>query len=73
MTVNPSCLAKFSSANKEAEFPLLDAASYDKVCTETLDSLCYYFEEITEGASNLGSTDVTYGVSHLFFIFASVK
>ncbi|XP_055843870.1 frataxin homolog, mitochondrial [Episyrphus balteatus] len=59
--INPSCLAKFSSANKEADFPLLDAASYDKVCTETLDSLCYYFEEITEGANNLGSTDVTYG------------
>ncbi|XP_055914245.1 frataxin homolog, mitochondrial [Eupeodes corollae] len=62
-TLTPSRLrlVKFSSTNKDFDSITLDPASYDKVCTETLDSLCYYFEEITEGATNLGATDVTYG------------
>ncbi|KAH8409052.1 hypothetical protein KR009_005890, partial [Drosophila setifemur] len=40
----------------------LDSATYDRVCTDTLDALCDYFEELTEQAPDLQGTDVAYGV-----------
>ncbi|EDW30522.1 GL26832 [Drosophila persimilis] len=39
----------------------LDTATYERVCSETLDGLCDYFEELTENATDLIGTDVAYG------------
>eukprot|EP00099_Drosophila_melanogaster_P006739 NP_001259373.1 frataxin, isoform B [Drosophila melanogaster] len=40
----------------------LDGATYERVCSDTLDALCDYFEELTENASELQGTDVAYSV-----------
>ncbi|KAH8272728.1 hypothetical protein KR026_006966 [Drosophila bipectinata] len=40
----------------------LDSATYERVCSETLDALCDYFEELTENAQDLPGSDVAYGV-----------
>ncbi|KAH8291675.1 hypothetical protein KR018_005289 [Drosophila ironensis] len=39
----------------------LDSATYERVCSETLDALCDYFEELTESAQDLPGSDVAYG------------
>ncbi|KAH8343361.1 hypothetical protein KR059_008868, partial [Drosophila kikkawai] len=41
----------------------LDSATYERVCSETLDALCDYFEELTENAADLQGSDVAYSVS----------
>ncbi|XP_017034594.1 frataxin homolog, mitochondrial [Drosophila kikkawai] len=38
----------------------LDSATYERVCSETLDALCDYFEELTENAADLQGSDVAY-------------
>ncbi|XP_017064033.1 frataxin homolog, mitochondrial [Drosophila eugracilis] len=49
-----------SSSQIETESSL-DSATYERVCSDTLDALCDYFEELTENASDLQGTDVAYG------------
>ncbi|XP_017042094.1 frataxin homolog, mitochondrial [Drosophila ficusphila] len=39
----------------------LDSATYERVCSDTLDALSDYFEELTENATELQGTDVAYG------------
>ncbi|RZC38736.1 frataxin -like, mitochondrial, partial [Asbolus verrucosus] len=39
---------------------LVDHATFEKVCEETLESLTEYFEQIVEEADNLKSGDVSY-------------
>ncbi|XP_016984710.1 frataxin homolog, mitochondrial [Drosophila rhopaloa] len=40
----------------------LDSATYERVCSDTLDGLCDYFEELTENAAEeLQGSDVAYG------------
>lgn len=41
---------------------IIDAVTYDKVCTETLEALYDYFEELLERIPHLKSPDITYGV-----------
>lgn len=55
----------FASTNESkngTNATFVDSNTYDRVCSETLDALCDYFEELTENAQNLSSCDVTYGV-----------
>lgn len=40
----------------------LDSVTYDRVCSETLDGLSDYFDELVENATDLTGTDVAYGV-----------
>lgn len=40
----------------------LDSVTYDRVCSETLDGLSDYFDELVENATELTGTDVAYGV-----------
>ncbi|KAH8351277.1 hypothetical protein KR084_007438 [Drosophila pseudotakahashii] len=51
---------RFFSSQNETE-PTLDTATYERVCSDTLDALCDYFEELTENASEVQGTDVAYG------------
>ncbi|XP_017460668.1 PREDICTED: frataxin homolog, mitochondrial isoform X1 [Rhagoletis zephyria] len=39
----------------------LDSIKYERVCSETLDALCDYLEELIENAKTLSSSDVAYG------------
>ncbi|XP_037935868.1 frataxin homolog, mitochondrial [Teleopsis dalmanni] len=41
--------------------PTIDHVTYEKVCSETLNELCDYFEELTENATNISGSDVSYG------------
>ncbi|EDX17472.1 GD16083 [Drosophila simulans] len=50
---------RFFSSQIETE-STLDGATYERVCSDTLDALCDYFEELTENASELQGTDVAY-------------
>ncbi|XP_016947987.1 frataxin homolog, mitochondrial [Drosophila biarmipes] len=56
----PSASRRLFSSQIEAE-STLDSATYERVCSDTLDGLCDYFEELTENASELQGTDVAYG------------
>jgi len=58
----PSASRRFFSSQIETE-STLDSASYERVCSDTLDGLCDYFEQLTENAPELQGTDVAYGVS----------
>ncbi|XP_055523983.1 frataxin homolog, mitochondrial [Wyeomyia smithii] len=40
---------------------LVDSATFEVVCSETLESLCDYMEQLVEETSFLKSADVTYG------------
>lgn len=46
----------------ETESSSLDSATYERVCSETLDALCDYFEELTESAPDVPGSDVAYSV-----------
>ncbi|KAJ3621314.1 hypothetical protein MTP99_003465 [Tenebrio molitor] len=51
----------FSTApTQESQDSIVDIATFEKVCEETLESLTEYFEEIVEEAYNLKSGDVSY-------------
>ncbi|XP_062537458.1 frataxin homolog, mitochondrial [Armigeres subalbatus] len=40
---------------------LIDSVTFETVCSDTLESLCDYFELLVEDASFLKSADITYG------------
>ncbi|KFB37258.1 AGAP000813-PA-like protein [Anopheles sinensis] len=40
---------------------LIDSVTYETVCSDTLESLCDYFEEVIEETAALKHADVTYG------------
>jgi len=44
----------------------IDLNTFDNVCTDTLESLCDYFEELCETTPHLKSADVTYSVRIYF-------
>ncbi|KRK06602.1 fh, isoform B [Drosophila yakuba] len=52
---------RFFSSEIETE-STLDGATYERVCSDTLDALSDYFEELTENAAELQGTDVAYSV-----------
>lgn len=41
---------------------LIDGNTYEIVCSETLDALCEYFDELVESTPDLKDADVAYGV-----------
>uniref|UniRef100_A0A2M4CYN1 ferroxidase n=1 Tax=Anopheles darlingi TaxID=43151 RepID=A0A2M4CYN1_ANODA len=40
--------------------PTIDPVTFEVVCSDTLESLCDYFEELIEGTSSLSQADVMY-------------
>lgn len=42
---------------------LLDLVSYETICSDTLEGLCEYFDELVELAPHLKNADITYSVS----------
>lgn len=42
---------------------LLDLVSYETICSDTLEGLCEYFDELVETAPHLKNADITYSVS----------
>jgi len=50
----------------------LDGVTYERVCSDTLDALCDYFEELTENASELQGTDVAYSVGDIRLLHHSI-
>lgn len=56
---------KFSAFSKSPEYssiPLMDQVKFESLCSETLETLLEYFEEIVENDPNLENTDVGYSV-----------
>ncbi|EDV99662.1 frataxin homolog, mitochondrial [Drosophila grimshawi] len=53
-------ISRFCSSITEQESSL-DSVTYDRVCTQTLDALYDYIEELTENATDLAGSDVAYG------------
>lgn len=43
---------------------LLDLVSYETICSDTLEGLCEYFDELVESAPHLKNADITYSVSY---------
>lgn len=41
---------------------LLDLVSFESICSDTLEGLCEYFEDLVEAAPHLKNADITYGV-----------
>lgn len=44
---------------------LLDLVSYETICSDTLEGLCEYFDELVELAPHLKNADITYSVSYI--------
>lgn len=69
------CASSFSAPPPEDPLgsALLDLVTYEAVCTDTLESLCEYFDRLVEGAPHLKNADITFSVrttvaSNLFTI-----
>lgn len=61
---NESCIRHFCTPKIDPiAASLIDLATFETVCSDTLEALCDYFEEVLEKSSNLKSADVTFGVS----------
>lgn len=41
---------------------ILDINTFEVVCSDTIESLCDYFEELVESSTHLQNSDITYGV-----------
>lgn len=41
---------------------ILDVNTFEVVCSDTIESLCDYFEELVESSTHLQNSDITYGV-----------
>lgn len=46
---------------------LLDLVIYESVCSDTLEGLCEYFDDLVESTPHLKSADVNYSVRILLF------
>ncbi|EDW63064.2 frataxin homolog, mitochondrial [Drosophila virilis] len=53
-------ICRFCSNLPEPEY-VVDDTTYDRVCSETLDALSDYFDELTENAAHITGSDVVYG------------
>lgn len=56
------CMRHYTNQTETDASCLVDSVTYDRVCSETLDGLSDYFDELTENATDLTGTDVAYGV-----------
>lgn len=56
------CIRNYSNQTETDSACLIDSVTYDRVCSETLDGLSDYFDELIENATDLPGTDVAYGV-----------
>lgn len=54
---------RFASSSSSTQVCEIDPAVFEEICSETLESLCDYFEEIVESDPNLKGADITYSVS----------
>lgn len=55
----------YSSSNKPTEHvvdSVLDQVTYERVCSETLDAINDYFEQLLESTDNLPGSDISYSV-----------
>lgn len=48
---------------------ILDINTFEVVCSDTIEALCDYFEELVESSSHLQNSDITYGVMSLLLLF----
>jgi hypothetical protein len=53
----------FSKSPEYSESPLMDLVTFEGLCSEALESLTDYFEEIVEADPKLQNADVAYSVS----------
>lgn len=45
---------------------LLDLVTYESVSSDTLESLCEYFDRLVESAPHLKNADITFSVRHMY-------
>ncbi|KAG5675789.1 hypothetical protein PVAND_005663 [Polypedilum vanderplanki] len=50
----------FSKSPEYTEVPLVDLATFEPICAETLETLTEYFEEIVEADEKLVNADISY-------------
>lgn len=60
----PQLVSPYSTGS-ELNSALVDQATFEKACEETLESLSEYFEELIEDCDHLKSADVAYSVSNM--------
>ncbi|XP_063619568.1 frataxin homolog, mitochondrial [Cydia splendana] len=57
---SPVIAIRSPASTDSAQIAEVDPVVYEEICTETLESLCDYFEEIVEGATHLKGADIMY-------------
>lgn len=67
LDINPQTLGNhnYNFSSQPPDFvgtQLLDLVTFESVCSDTLESLCDYFEDIVENDPKLQSPDITYSV-----------
>lgn len=53
----------FSKSPDYSEVPLMDLVTFESICSDTLESLTDYFEELVEADPQLQKSDIEYSVS----------
>lgn len=56
-------LSAFSKSPDYSEVPLMDLVTFESICSDTLESLTDYFEELVEADPQLQKADIAYSVS----------
>lgn len=64
----PSRSFSHSSDSDFVASNLMDLMTFESVCSDTLESLCEYFEEIVENEPKLTNPDIVFSVSLLVFL-----
>lgn len=70
--LNSNCVTRnfssvFSKSPEYSDEPIIDLATFEPICEETLESLTDYFEEIIDADEKLSTADVSYSVSEMKF------
>lgn len=61
--ITPIRLCSSTKPTEHVVDSVLDHATYERVCTETMDGLNDYFEELLESVDNIPGSDIAYSVS----------
>ncbi|XP_073943268.1 frataxin [Choristoneura fumiferana] len=70
-TIAPSLKAEYSTPTTNIPETEVDPVVYEEICSETLESLCDYFEEVIEDAPHLKGADITYSDGVLTIVLGS--
>jgi hypothetical protein len=59
---NQQSFKDFCTGNTNSFNAVIDAVTFERNCSVTLEALCDYFEELVENSQHLKAADISFGV-----------